>query len=407
MGTKTTAEKRDGSRAQYENVRFRIPPFQLRLTEGEDGVHVPKKVQLFRVGTYEKWDEKSKKWVRFSITRETLSEFVENWKKRVRGIDLAIDFAHRSDDEAAGWFTNVFTDANGDELWADVDWTHDGRAAVAGKKFRYVSPDFAFAWRDNETGEHYGPTLFGAGLTNRPVIKNMAPTVELTEVNDMAKTKKTAPKKISELSREELELRLAEETDEEKKDLFQLRLDEMSDADTDDDGDPSAEGEGEGEGEEKKKPAKKKGADEMTFDELKAAYAKQCDEMAEMTKKMSATMSEIEKSRAQALAAKKEADFQVLLTEGKAVPAQKEAWMKGDMEAFVKLSEPVKFTTVGGHGGKAATEKETASDKILKLAEEKIKAGTKRTEATSLVLSENPELRKAYEAEMEASTADE
>lgn len=411
MGTKTTGEKRSDTRdpkktpherALTDSRRF----YQLRLTEGDDGrIHVPTKIQLFRTGTYEKWDPEKRRWLKFTIAADDLAAMAENWKKNVRGVDLALDFGHKSDEEAAAWFTNVTLEEKGTELWAEVEWTPDGKRAVAAKKYRYVSPDFAFAWRDNETGEDYGPTLFGAGLTNRPVIKNMAPTVELTEVNEMAK-KKTAPKKLADLTKEELELRLSEETDEEKKELLQLRLDEMSDADGDDDGDDDTDEDGDGADAKKKKAPKKKGADDMTFEELKEAYAKQCEEMAEMSKKMASTMAEIEKSQKAAAKAKKESEFQLLLTEGKVVPAQKDAFMSGDMEKFVKLSEPLKFKAVGGTGGGAATKETSAQDEVLKLAEEKVKSGARRGEAISLVLAEKPDLRKRYEMEMEGTGAE-
>ena len=48
-----------------------------------------------------------------------------------------------------------------------------------------MSPDFTFNYVDNETLNEYGPTLFGAGLTNRPVIKNMEPVIQLSEELNM------------------------------------------------------------------------------------------------------------------------------------------------------------------------------------------------------------------------------
>jgi phage I-like protein len=410
MGKKSAPEKRSKSRHvtaskplsahkshhsddQESGERFRISPMVIRLTEGRDGVHVPEKIQLFRVGTFKKLMPGGKS-ITFSITRETLEEIIENWKANVRGTDLALDFAHKSDEEAAAWFTDLTIENGGRELWAEVEWTPDGYAAVEGKKFRYISPDFVFGWRDNETGKKYGATLFGAGLTNRPVIKNMAPTVELTEVTDMAKTRKTAPKKISELTKEELEIRLADETDEEKREFIELRLEEMTAAEADDAADEDdADEEDDAPPADKKKPKKPLNLEEMT-----AAYEKVCAELADIKKGMSAQLAETRKE-------KKEASFSLLCAEGKAVPAQKKAFMADDMVTFANLAEKPKFTTIGsgGNGGGGTAAKTTATDEVLKLAEEAVKAGraTKRADAISIVLSEKPELNARYQAEME------
>jgi hypothetical protein len=404
--THRVATSRASEKPALLDERFRLTPETIRLTEDDDGVHVPTKIQLFRTGTFKK-EMADGKSVRIPITTEVLEEMVANWKAKIRGTDIALDFAHRSDEEAAGWFKNVYIQHAGHEtqLWAEILWTPDGRAAVAGKKFRYISPDFAFSWKDNETGEKYGPTLFGAGLTNRPVIKNMAPTVELTEVKDMAK--KLAKKKISELTTEELELRLAEEKDEEKRELLQLRLDEMSDADPEEDDEDDA-------GDEDDSPeARKKKASNMGLEELRAAYVKQCDEMAELSSKMSETHRDITKTLAELRQEKKEAQFTTLFTtllaEGKVVPAQKKAFMAGDMEKLFQLAEKPKFSTVGNQGkGATETQKTSAQDKVIKLADELLKKdkSVKHADAVKLVLSENPELNREYEAEMEGAEAE-
>lgn len=368
--------------------RFRLKPVSIRLTESDEGIHVPNRIQLFRTGRFKKWDEDSGRWIEFEITRELLSEMVQNFENKVRGIDLALDFAHKSDEEAAGWFKKLLLEESAGEceLWAEVDWTPDGHAAVKGKKFRYISPDFAFAWTDNETGKKYGATLFGAGLTNRPVIKNMAPTVELTEVHEMAKkiekkASETQVKKISELSKEELEVRLAEETDEDKKEFIQLKLDEMS---------AEKEEEGEGEGEKK----------EMSFEELKEAHAKVCAELADLKKAQATMLAETAKKE-------KEAKFTVLCNEGKAVPAQKDAYMADDMVKFAELAQPTKFKAVGTEGD-PVNKDGSAQDEVLKLAEEAVKAGKvkSRPDGISLVLSENKELNARYQKEMEGDAAE-
>ena len=76
---------------------------------------------------------------------------------------------------------DIYLSENGEELWATVDWTEGGEKSVRRKEYRYLSADFQFNYTDNETLQEYGPTLFGAGLTNRPVVKGMAPTI-LSEI---------------------------------------------------------------------------------------------------------------------------------------------------------------------------------------------------------------------------------
>lgn len=371
--------------------RYRLPGFAIRLTEDRDGIIVPNRIQLFRTGTYQKLMEDGKT-VTFSITPEILEEMKENFDNRVRGIDIALDFAHRSDDEAAAWFKELELTEGEDgetELWGNVDWTPDGYAAVASKKFRYISPDFAFGSKDNETGKKFGATLFGAGLTNRPVIKNMAPIVELTEVKDMAKktTKGTgAKKKLTDFTVEELKAKLSEEKNEERKVFIQevidhkLELEEMDEGDDDGDEEPAP-------------PPKKKPA-EMNLEELQDLCTKQSEELADLRKQMT-------KQAAETQSTKKNASFDKLLVEGKVVEAQRAAFIEGDTVKFAELAEKTKYEAVGEHGDPVEG-KTTAQDKVLELAQEKVEKKLARTqwEAIPMVLAENKKLNQEYEKEM-------
>lgn len=133
-------------------------------------------VQLFRIGTFF-----HSQYGKFDITPEILKAMEGNFKANVRGMDLAIDYSHESEDIAAGWIKSVYLNEDGTQLWAKVDWTPSGAKVIGDKEFRYISPEFSFDYKDNETLKQYGPTLLGAGLTNRPTIKKMEPVVELTE----------------------------------------------------------------------------------------------------------------------------------------------------------------------------------------------------------------------------------
>ena len=71
--------------------------------------------------------------------------------------------------------------------------------------------------------------------------------------------------------------------------------------------------------------------------------------------------------------AEKENEFTVMLSEGKACPAQKAAFIEGNMSEFVKLAQPLNTKGSGSSSTASATE-EDKNKQIIKLAEEKKKA---------------------------------
>lgn len=148
---------------------FRAPALKLSEEPSKD-------IQLFRVGTFYHPD-----YGKFEITPDALKAMEKNFKNKIRGIDIAIDYKHNSEDIAAGWIQELYLSSDGKELWAKVDWTPKGNQVLSEKEFRYISPDFTFNYQDNESLKKYGPVLLGAGLTNRPTIKNMEPVVQLSE----------------------------------------------------------------------------------------------------------------------------------------------------------------------------------------------------------------------------------
>ncbi len=82
---------------------------------------------------------------------------------------FAIDWEHAQDlrapsgeaAPAAAWVEEVQV-RNG-QIWGRVDWTERGRAAVAAREYRFLSPAFTFEPATNAVVE-----LVGAGLVNRP-----------------------------------------------------------------------------------------------------------------------------------------------------------------------------------------------------------------------------------------------
>lgn len=166
---------------------------KIQLAEGDKA---PSKIQLLRVGSF-----KSEEHGSLAITKEHLASMARNFAEKARGYDdghLPIDYFHENEKIAAGWIENVALTEDGTELWADVIWTPRGAQHVTDKELRYVSAEFHFDYKSNEGGKKFGPTLFGAGLTNRPFIKGMEAVVELSE-GDGTMTLEQALAKIAEL----------------------------------------------------------------------------------------------------------------------------------------------------------------------------------------------------------------
>jgi phage I-like protein len=289
----------------------------------------------------------------FKIDSTVFDSMVKNFSGNVRQIDLAVDYEHNNQSIAAGWITGLKKKQgeNGDQLWAEMDWTPRGRQVLSDKEFRYVSAEFDLEYQDSETLSEHGPTLFGAGLTNRPFLKGMAATTQLDEGEfDM---------NLKELQ-EQLDaakIKLTEQTAEIKK---------LTDAI-----------------EESKKLSERVTALETENTTLKTAAETAAQEKAKLEKKTK---------------------FDKMLSDGKACEAQREAFMSDDLAKFAELQQPVKLSTAGtgdaGEGSKTVTNKADAEAEIDRLAKELV-TGKKCSDygsAVKKVLAENAELKKLYEA---------
>lgn len=316
-------------------------------------------VQLLKAGKYRHYGEE------LDISTDVLRLMKRNFDNNVKKVDLAIDYFHASYAEAAGWIKDVILKEGDTELWIKVEWTREAEKKIRDKEVRYLSADFDPIYEDNETGEEFRYVLNGGGLTNRPFVKGMnAILSEISEV-DISKEKREAINRI--LTDNPIEEVKPMEFSELKKELVTLSEDQ------------------------KREVVKACGVDPVKLSEEN----KQLSEKLEAEKTKNKELSEtIEKQE-------KEAEFAVLLSEGKAVEAQREPFMSGNMSEFVKLSVPVNLSEKGtGTGAPAKTEKpktaEEAEAKIIELAEAKMKENVKLSEieATDIVLSENPDLKK-------------
>lgn len=318
----------------------------VKLAEGNK---VPREVQVLRVGKFN-----HPKYGAFEITSAVLAEMKQHFDNKVRGIDTAFDYFHESDKEASGWVQELVLKENNTELWAITDWTPKAEQKLAERELRYFSPDFAFQWKDPESGSIYKNVLFGGGLTNRPFVKEMQAIVADEKQGEIMNLEQ-AQARIKEVEAQNLKL------SEEKKEVEQ----QLAAA----------------------PPVDKVAQLEQQIAALQAELQKAKSEkevaLAEKTK----LEEDKKKSDEAKVLAEKEGAFNLLLTEGKACAAQKDAFIKGDMNEFIKLAQPLNMKATGGSGDQIS---DKSVEAIIKLAEEKQKANPRlnRGDAMSMAKKE-------------------
>jgi len=87
-------------------------------------------VTITRTGTF-----RDPRYGEFEITRQMLSQMVENFGKRTFGQDVFIDVAHNSSAGAAGKIVELAVD--GGKLRARVEWTPYGVDAIKSRGYQY------------------------------------------------------------------------------------------------------------------------------------------------------------------------------------------------------------------------------------------------------------------------------
>lgn len=292
------------------------------------------------------------------IEESDLQSMVKNFSEKVRGIDLMIDFSHNSEGEAAGWIKELKLSDDKNELFATVDWTPAGQKALKDKAFRYISADFSFAYKDNETKKDFGPTLFGAGLTNRPVVKSMKPVV-LSESNNFKS-----------------EVEMDEKMGHDKNYALE---------------------------EEKKMQEEEPKSLEDMVAELKAQLELKDEELLKLKAEHDALRRENEE-RVRAMEeekalSEKNKKFDAKLSEGLVVEAQRQAFIDDDMEKFISLQAEIKLSESGSTQEPKIEKIEDVEDHVIKLSEELAsKENISMDKAISRVLLENPKLNDKYNA---------
>lgn len=126
------------------------------------------RIELIPVGVFRTADQRPGQPFRIADAAQVIAASFE----AAPGGSLLIDFDHRSfgpqgaqDSRAAGWITAMEVD--GDRIMAAVDWTAEGRAALDGRAYRFVSPVF----RTRNDGSV--ALIEGAGLVNNPALPQL------------------------------------------------------------------------------------------------------------------------------------------------------------------------------------------------------------------------------------------
>lgn len=133
---------------------------------------------LTRTGTFH-----DKRYGEFEITRPMLLEMVSNFEKGTYGQEVFIDVGHEPGKGSAAKVLKLAVEGN--KLRALLEWTPYGVDAVKRLGMRYFSLEYHDNWQDNEKRVRHGAVMLGAGLTIRPVIKNLDP-VQLAEAGGPA-----------------------------------------------------------------------------------------------------------------------------------------------------------------------------------------------------------------------------
>lgn len=133
-------------------------------------------IRVVRTGHWEK-----SAYGELNITRNDIAQMYHNFKHvtPVAPHRVVVDYNHgtmapRNPDEgiAAGWVAELEVRNEGEELWADVEWTAKAAGHIRAKEYQGISPTiiFNYTYKDNRP---IGTTLVAAAITNHPFIEDL------------------------------------------------------------------------------------------------------------------------------------------------------------------------------------------------------------------------------------------
>lgn len=129
-------------------------------------------VQIAPVGEFVGSDREGKP-VKESVTIDSLQNLLKNIDGEVL-VDFDHSSEHTTDTRAAAWATDfmvVENLGNSSGLYGRLKWTLEGREAVMGRKYRFLSP----VWQLDD--ESHPTRLKSIALTNKPALKGIAPII--------------------------------------------------------------------------------------------------------------------------------------------------------------------------------------------------------------------------------------
>lgn len=141
----------------------------IEVAPGTDG-EVSRRIKLLPYGTFAGRDGRGPWTLEPGAHAE---QVIATTRAFYRDTDMMVDYDHQSalaavpgvggTAKAAGWIKLDTLSAEGDGIWAQVDWTPDAEAALRSREYRYHSP-FFFAVPD----EGRVTRIRNSGLTNSP-----------------------------------------------------------------------------------------------------------------------------------------------------------------------------------------------------------------------------------------------
>lgn len=299
----------------------------------------------------------------FTITSDDLEQIINNFNDNIYGIvdeegkpQLPLNFSHEKEKIAAGWIKELILSDDKQTLIAKVELTKIGRERAENKEFIYASAELFFEFFDPETKETTKNVLTGVALTNIPFVKGLK-SIQLSELD---------------LDMNQILKMIGNLPDEEKTIIF----DKM------------------------RKMLNISSNNNLTKKEM----TNNKKEMTETDNKLIAEFAEKQTKLEEKIGGlTKELQFAEMLADGKVVPAQKEAFLKGDFKEFAeKAHEKINFSQTSSSKSKKEEDDkkpktlEEAENKVIELAEKLCKEdkSINFAEAQGKILEQNPDLNK-------------
>lgn len=337
---------------------FAASPVQLVERDAEGRVWT----QLFPLG---KWARKDFPGGEIDLTPDLFGAFIANWKAGGRPA-LPVDYEHKEDGPASGWIEDLRIGPSG-ELQGAVKWTDDAAGDIKADRRRYLSPTWAMQHVNRRTGEKGGPWLYGAALTNTPFFDSMPRVAASAAGAAQSPTSTTEALAGQEKRMDKKRICAALGLPEDSGDEAVMTAIEAA--------------------------CKARASAADVEGKLTAAVKVTSD----LDAKLKASEAELTKLRAERLTEQVDAAIAAGKAEGKALDALAEsiklvastAGLDAAKKLIAGVAPSVPLDTVGTGGSSAPIDAKDAQKKLEALADEKVKAGMKPTEAWRAACREN------------------